>query len=218
MAPAKAPRTRQERADDTRGRLFLAAAELFADEGYHATTVERIAKRANVAKGTFFVHFASKASVVVSLVRIQTDGAKAERERVARAGGSAVERLRATVTALGAQAGVNRTLSRAVLAAGLESPEVGEATDALFRGVFDLMIADVRDAQRARELAAQPDAETLAGILMASYLGAALSFATSPLTSSLMATLTPLLDATLGAPLPSASKPAPKSRSKKHKQ
>jgi len=210
----RTPRTRQERADDTRGRLFLAAAELFADEGYHATTVEKIAQRAKVAKGTFFVHFASKASVVVALVRIQTDGAKSERERVVNAGGSAVDRLRATVTTLGAQAGVNRTLSRAVLAAGLESPEVGEATDALFREVFELMIGDVREAQAKGELARHPEAETLAAILMASYLGAALSFATSPLTSSLMTTLTPLLDAMLGAPASVAKKRSNKKEKK----
>ncbi len=194
--------TRKKKADDTRARLFFAAAGLFAEQGYHATTVDQVAKKAGVAKGTFFVHFPAKAAVVTELVRIQTGAAKRERERVLAAGASPVARLRATVLTLGERAGVSRTLSRAVLAAGLESPDVGGATDALFREVFELMIADAREAQAKRLFPAKPDAETLAGILMASYLGATLHFTTAADArrgAGLLDTLTPLLDANLAA-------------------
>ena len=189
--------SRQEKADDTRARIFHAAASLFADRGYHATTVDQSAKTAGVAKGTFFVHFPAKAAIVTELVRIQTRAAKRERERLLAAGSSPVERLRATVMALGERAGGSRTLSRAVLAAGLESPDVGGATDALFHEVFELMVLDAADAQKKALLPAQPDAETLAGVLMASYLGAALHFTTTPNPKALMDILTPLVDANL---------------------
>ncbi len=199
MTTSHEPITRKEKADDTRARLFFAAAALFAEQGYHATTVDQIAKKAGVAKGTFFVHFPAKSAVVTELVRIQTRAAKREREQLLAAGASPVARLRATVMTLGERAGGSRTLSRAVLAAGLESPDVGGATDALFHEVFTLMVEDAREAQKKRLLAAKPDAETLAGLLMASYLGAALHFTTTPDAKALMDILTPLLDANLQA-------------------
>ena len=45
--------------DATRARLFEAAVRLFAKHGYAATSVEQITREAGVAKGTFFVHFAT---------------------------------------------------------------------------------------------------------------------------------------------------------------
>ena len=193
------PITRKEKADDTRARLFFAAAALFWEQGYHATTVDQIAKKAGVAKGTFFVHFPAKSAVVTELVRIQTRAAKRERERLLAEGASPVVRLRATVMTLGERAGGSRTLSRAVLAASLESPDVGGATDALFHEVFALMVEDAREAQKKRLLLPKPDADTLASVLMASYLGAALHFTTTPDDKALMDILTPLVDANLAA-------------------
>jgi len=43
-----------------RERLVVAAVELFSEQGYDATTVEQIAKRAGVTKSTFFRHFPDK--------------------------------------------------------------------------------------------------------------------------------------------------------------
>lgn len=43
-----------------RERLVLAAVELFSEQGYYATTVDQIAKRAGVTKSTFFRHFPDK--------------------------------------------------------------------------------------------------------------------------------------------------------------
>ena len=41
-------------------RLVVAAVDLFSEQGYDATTVEQIAKRAGVTKSTFFRHFPDK--------------------------------------------------------------------------------------------------------------------------------------------------------------
>jgi AcrR family transcriptional regulator len=192
------PRTaRQIRADDTRARLFAAAAAAFTERGYNETTIDEIARRAGVAKGTFFVHFASKASVVIELVKIQVRATERARAHAVETGGTPVDALRATVLTLGEQAGASRELSRAVLAAGLMSREVGGATDALFGEVYQHMIADAREAQRSKLLAAKPDPETIASALMASYLGAALHFTSSPRSKELSAVLRPLVEANL---------------------
>lgn len=45
---------------DARERLVIAAVDLFSEQGYDATTVDQIAKRAGVTKSTFFRHFPDK--------------------------------------------------------------------------------------------------------------------------------------------------------------
>jgi AcrR family transcriptional regulator len=187
MVAQKTPR--QLRADDTRARLFAAAYELFAARGYHGTTVDAIAKRAGVAKGTFFVHFATKDAVIAQLVRIQTRMAKKARAAALPRGPLAA--LRATVLMLGEQAGFSREVSRAVLSATLDNTVVAGDAEALFGEVFDEMIADARAA------VGNKDGELLARALMASYLGAALHFTSSRKSGPLMEILAPLVDANL---------------------
>lgn len=47
-----------------RERLVVAAVELFAEQGYDATTVAEITERAGVTKSTFFRHFPDKREVL----------------------------------------------------------------------------------------------------------------------------------------------------------
>jgi AcrR family transcriptional regulator len=61
-----------------RDRLVLAAVDLFADQGYDATTVAQIAERAGVTKSTFFRHFPDKRELLVAgqetLCRLLVEG------------------------------------------------------------------------------------------------------------------------------------------------
>ncbi len=45
---------------ERRDRLYEAAVALFREQGYQATTVDQITRRAGLAKGTFFNYFATK--------------------------------------------------------------------------------------------------------------------------------------------------------------
>jgi AcrR family transcriptional regulator len=194
-----APPSRQQRALETRDRLFLAACDLFVANGYAGTTVDSIASRAGVAKGTFFVHFKTKDAVATQLIENQTGAARRARERAHAAGAGPVEAMVATVLALGKQAGASRMLSRAVLAATLESGEVAGNSSKLFAGIRELILADAREAKRQGLLSRTSDPEQVAWSLLASYLGAALSFATNPNPIPLVERLTPLVDANLAA-------------------
>jgi AcrR family transcriptional regulator len=180
--------TRQQKADDTRRRLFLAALHLFTQAGYHATTVEAIAARAGVAKGTFFVHFPTKDAVILELVRIQTRAAIAARTAALSAG--PLSALRAATLELGDQAGLSRPLSRAVLGATLTSSELADAADAEFQKVLAAMLDDANAALARRPAAA----DKLARGLMAAYLGAALHFATNAGSPPMRELLEPLVD------------------------
>jgi AcrR family transcriptional regulator len=189
--------SRQAKADDTRLRLFAAGAELFATQGYHATSVEQIARRAGVAKGTFFLHFPTKDALVTELVRLQVRFVARERERLLAEGAAPTARLRATVMALGRLA--DRNIVRAVLTAGLDKGDVGSEIDRLYQDVLELMTQDARAAVRARELSRSTDPTMFALILMDSFLGATVSFATNPRGRSLIEMLEALVDTNLAA-------------------
>nr|WP_041831575.1 TetR family transcriptional regulator [Actinoplanes missouriensis] len=60
---------RSRRREDTRQRLFEAAVELIAEQGFSATTVDDIALRAGVAKGTVYYNFKSKTELFEELLR-----------------------------------------------------------------------------------------------------------------------------------------------------
>jgi AcrR family transcriptional regulator len=60
---------RARRRVDTRQRLYQAAVDLIAERGYAATTVDDIALRAGVAKGTVYYNFASKTELFEELLR-----------------------------------------------------------------------------------------------------------------------------------------------------
>lgn len=60
---------RTARRDVTRQKLFEATVQLIAEQGFSATTVDEIAERAGVAKGTVYYNFASKSELFTELLQ-----------------------------------------------------------------------------------------------------------------------------------------------------
>jgi AcrR family transcriptional regulator len=58
----------QVRAEATRRRIIAAAVELFDEDGYSATSLGKIIRRANVTSGAFYYHFASKEEVAIAII------------------------------------------------------------------------------------------------------------------------------------------------------
>jgi AcrR family transcriptional regulator len=69
LHPSHAPIPPAGAAELTRQRLIRAALELFTTRGYHDTTTAQIAKKAGIAEGTIYRHFASKQQLVNELYR-----------------------------------------------------------------------------------------------------------------------------------------------------
>src|SRR5690348_3748863 len=86
------------RREQTRQRLYDAAVELIAEQGYTATTVDQIAERAGVAKGTVYYNFAGKAALFSGLLEYGVDRL-AETLRDAAAGREPLDALDAVVGA-----------------------------------------------------------------------------------------------------------------------
>jgi TetR/AcrR family transcriptional regulator len=68
LAPDTTPR-RSRRKDARPGELLTAALSLFVEKGFAATTVEAVAARAGVSKGTLFLYFPSKVELFQAVVR-----------------------------------------------------------------------------------------------------------------------------------------------------
>lgn len=91
------------RREATRQKLYEAAVTLIAEQGFSATTVDEIAERAGVAKGTVYYNFASKSVLFEELLRhgvgLLTASLKEAAERSDRADGTKVDALDAMIRA-----------------------------------------------------------------------------------------------------------------------
>ncbi|MEU8589881.1 TetR/AcrR family transcriptional regulator [Streptomyces sp. NPDC048664] len=98
-----APSGGSSRREATRQKLYEAAVTLIAEQGFSATTVDEIAERAGVAKGTVYYNFASKSVLFEELLRhgvgLLTASLKDAAEDIDRAGGTKVDALDAMIRA-----------------------------------------------------------------------------------------------------------------------
>ncbi|MFB7059158.1 TetR/AcrR family transcriptional regulator [Streptomyces vinaceus] len=87
----------------TRQKLYEAAVTLIAEQGFSATTVDEIAERAGVAKGTVYYNFASKNELFEELLRhgvgLLTASLRDAAEETEQRGGTRVEALDAMIRA-----------------------------------------------------------------------------------------------------------------------
>lgn len=58
--PAEAERAKRKKIKEARSRILQAALDEFSDKGYHASTIDSIAERAGIAKGTVYRYFNTK--------------------------------------------------------------------------------------------------------------------------------------------------------------
>jgi AcrR family transcriptional regulator len=67
------PGGRTRKSEETRRALLDAAARMFAEHGYHETSVPDIVQAAGVGHGTFYQYFASRRDILLALTRPVTD-------------------------------------------------------------------------------------------------------------------------------------------------
>ena len=68
MQPLTAPRSLKEKQRQEREALILQAAEeVLTEKGYYETSIDEIAARVGIAKGTVYLHFPSKEDLVVAI-------------------------------------------------------------------------------------------------------------------------------------------------------
>jgi AcrR family transcriptional regulator len=181
MTPAApsvdAPNRFERRKRELRGRILEASAELFERDGVHATTVEAICERADVARRTLFNHFPSKRHLVRELAGYALDQLLVDIETARKQGRSTRERLRhffRVVADRTEQAGpMHRELLTELVHAVHQSPAKSEHA----RKLHDAFGAIVSDGLAAGDVSRRHGAETLTQMILGAYYVLMFSFA-----------------------------------------
>ena len=137
---------RRARARATRGRVLDGARELFVANGYGATTIEAIARRADVSPETIYATFGNKRAVLSELVDVSISGAV----------GAAPVLEQDWVRELRVEPDIDRR-ARILATAGRAILERRAAVDEVIRGAAsaDPDLAALRDRGKAERLAGQ---------------------------------------------------------------
>ncbi len=108
-APSLKERQRQEREQ----LILREAEELLLEKGYHDTSMEEIAARVGISKGTVYLHFAGKEEMVFALLRRMTERYQQAMDEILASPRSPAEKLRAVLEYVysgGAVGGLSRYL------------------------------------------------------------------------------------------------------------
>lgn len=162
---------RARRKAETRRRLVEAARGLFAERGYHGTRPQDIARAADVAAGTFYVHFPDKACAFLAFSELAAEELMGRvRERV-RGAASFETRLRRSLEALFDYAEGNPGVLGAAFAdaAVIDAGLAGGASlrDRLAGSLADALRAGMDRGELARDLDPFVIAHGIVGMIQA---------------------------------------------------
>lgn len=172
---------RRTRTSATRQKLYEAAVTLIAEQGFSSTTVEEIAERAGVAKGTVYYNFASKAELFEELLRHGVELLTAElrdaEAAVRRRGGTRVNALDAMVKAGLVFVDRYPAFTRLYVAELWRTNRTWQPTLMAVRAQAVAVVEEVlRAGVEERELSAETDIKLTAAALVGMVLVAALDW------------------------------------------
>jgi AcrR family transcriptional regulator len=160
----------------TREKLFASAIELIAESGLAATTVDQIAERAGVAKGTVYYNFGSKAALFSALLEYGVERL-ATALRDAASGKAPLDALEAVVAAELAFIGEHEPFARVLIAETWRAGGDWQHAARLIRERAIEVVADVlRDAVTAGDLRRDLDTGTAASAVFGMVLTVALDW------------------------------------------
>lgn len=163
------PSRRERKKDETRERITQAALDLFTERGFEATTVDDIAARADVAKGTFFNYFPRKEAVLDALPeRIGSEMEQVTAE-ILEADVPAIEKLSRFCTEITARHVEHRDLSRLFMGRLMASPH--DAMQNVPARMRSLLRAIIEQGQQKGELRADVDAGRASSIVQGIAMG-----------------------------------------------
>ncbi|MFD6417467.1 TetR/AcrR family transcriptional regulator [Streptomyces sp. NPDC060194] len=177
-APGGAESTRRQA---TRQKLYEAAVTLIAEQGFSATTVDEIAERAGVAKGTVYYNFASKSVLFEELLKhgvgLLTASLQQAADDSARRGGGAVEALDAMVRAGLSFIHAYPSFTQLYVAELWRTNRAWQSTLMVVRQQAVAVVEDVlRGGVESGELSADIDVQLTAAALVGMVLVAALDW------------------------------------------
>lgn len=132
--------TREARKQNTREKLLTAAARCFAEKGYAGCSIADIARRAEIAQGTMYVHFKSKEALFKAMIE-EEHALGAEKARQAANATPSLDGIIGVMTDCIRDVGfpVDHRLWTEILAVAARDPSVRAtfaASDKVMRGGF----------------------------------------------------------------------------------
>jgi AcrR family transcriptional regulator len=150
MTEPIAPSRRDRKKERTRREIYDAAMRLFAKAGFGAVTIADICEEADVGRGTFFLHFPSKAALLNEFNRRVAEDFRAS---LVEPRAPASEELRALVERLSVELVAQAEIMTAMLAEFFTSPETLAAASADDDALARLVIEIIRRGQERGEFA-----------------------------------------------------------------
>jgi AcrR family transcriptional regulator len=158
------PTRRDRKKARTRRDIYEAAMRLFARRGFEAATIADICEAADVARGTFFLHFPSKAAL---LYEFNQQVAEDFRESLAEPRGSAHDELRALVERMSKELAARAEIMSAMVADFYASPETLAAAPEQETGIVDLVTEIIERGKARGEFSRRIDARLAAASFFA---------------------------------------------------
>jgi AcrR family transcriptional regulator len=126
--PLPQPSNRRERRSiELRERIFHAALDLFAKQGFAETTVEDITNAADVGKGTFFNYFPSKDHILLAFAEMQLAKLRLAVDEARRTSQPMPQFMRSLAALMTQEPMRNPDIIRVLLLAFLSNSQVREA-------------------------------------------------------------------------------------------
>lgn len=165
-APALSRRDRKK--ERTRREIYEAAMRLFARDGFAAVTIHQICDEADVGRGTFFLHFPSKAALLYEFNRRVAEDFRGTLEEPR---GSARDEIRALVARMATELSAQAEIMTAMLGEFFASPEALAAVSEQGAALPELVTEIIARGQATGELTRKIDPRLAA----ASFLATAVS-------------------------------------------
>jgi AcrR family transcriptional regulator len=121
------PNRRERRSIELRERIFRAALDLFAKQGFAETTVEDITNAADVGKGTFFNYFPSKDHILLAFAEMQLAKLRLAVDEARRTSQPMPQFMRSLAALMTQEPVRNPDIIRVLLLAFLSNSQVREA-------------------------------------------------------------------------------------------
>jgi AcrR family transcriptional regulator len=155
---------RDRKRERTRGEIYDAAMRLFARKGFTAVTIADICDEADVGRGTFFLHFPSKSSLLYEFnQRVALDF----RATLTEPRGSARDELCALVDRMAVELIAQAEIMSAMLAEFFASPEALAAAKQHGTALPELVTEIIERGQQRGELSLRIDARLGAAAFLA---------------------------------------------------
>ncbi|MEW6270740.1 MAG: TetR/AcrR family transcriptional regulator [Thermodesulfobacteriota bacterium] len=176
-SPEPVPSRRERKKERTRREIFAAALDLFAARGFDAVTIDDICTAADVARGTFFLHFPGKTALLAEYGRHMTQELAGMLDEHT---GSAIAALRAAFRMLGQRAVERPEVVQLVVREVMSHPQALEQHGEQTRDFTELLAGVVRRGQRDGQLRSAADPLLAAAIAVSAYLAVVHEWARRP--------------------------------------